>query len=863
MNTKKLLTKTMSVLLLFMASMSVYGQTTWIENFDYLPGNLYQQGNWVRYASEEASPIQVSNEELKVDGFESGSSHAVHLMSTPAGEDLMARFTTEDTGITKGTVYALVLFRLDSAPSDQSYFFSLLCRSASRVITDGKIFPNIGRIFTDKGSSEQTYKIGIERGGTEPVWKEQELRVGTSYIAILKYEFGTAGDKKDGVWLYINPASQTEEPTVADATFDPNSLSTAANKGFQGVLLSQAATTTVGSPKVSVASLRVATTYSDLFTAAQATPVLTVPVKTYSFGKVYADEERTAEFKLRGSNLNSAVSIISDNPSLVPAVSSISKEDAEKGATVSLRLLPSADKGSSAKVTFASDGAEDVSVAVSWEITERPTAETLPDAPVYEQPEGKLVGNVVKHSLSWTADDFGNLSTNRSEFAASKLVKGDDGSVYLYNPFGTKSTKTWLKGYTVNNDTVVFRGPQHIADISIFDFKLDDGYAVKMKLNSEGTAYSVDSTDTDIHMVWKGDTLKWAEPEDGTVILAFVDSENQWQQTGDFNYEIYPQTDNANTVPEDAEFQRFLLKSTSGTEMVNVAVTDNDIYVKGFSSIEKGLVLKGTLKDGKAVFADGQYSGVDTLINYHIYAFAADSTTVIDSQGNKVETLKWANADISFDYNALTKTLTQADHGFIINVGKFRPYYISYYKHPELTLFIEKAIKPTAPKISSGTDIDDDMGYGHIVFGIASQGENGEYLLPDKVYYLVYVDGTPIQSKANNEEHNTFFASDSTPWGDDYTIVNYHNGWREFQFYDEIETVTFQTVYLGGGEETFSDKVTFNVKTGETANVINGVANRNNKPVAIYDFSGRRLQQIVKGLNILRTADGRTIKILK
>lgn len=863
MNAKKLFAKVISTLLLFMASVSVYGQTTWVENFDYLPGDLYQQGGWVRYASETTSPIQVGSNNLATDGFNSGSTHAVNLTSTPAGEDLMARFTTDDAGITTGTIYAMVLFRIDSAPSAQSYFFSLLCRSASRVITDGKIFPNIGRIFTDKGSTDQTYKIGIERGGTDPVWKEQELNVGTAYIAILKYEFGTAGSKKDGVWLYINPTSQTEEPTVADATFDPNSSSTAANKGIQGVLLSQAATTSVGAPTISVASLRVSTTYSGLFAAAQATPTLSVPMKTYSFGKVYADEEYSTDVKLKASNLNGDINVASDNPSIIPSASTISKEDAENGTTISLRLSPSTSNENSANVTFSTDGAEDVKVALSWEITERPTAQTLPDAPIIEQPEGTLIGNVVKHSLSWTSDAFGNLSTRRSEFGASKLVRGDNGAVYLYNPFGAKATKTWLKGYTCGNDTVVFRGPQHIADISVFDFKLDDGYAVKMKLNSDGTAYAIDSTDTDIRMVWSGDTLKWAEPEDGTVILAFVDSEGMWQQVGDFNYEIYPQTDIANTVPDDAEFERYLLKSASGIEMVNVAVKDSDIYVKGFSSIEKNLTLKGTLRDGKAVFADGQYLGVDTLINYHLYAFAADSTTFADSLGNETETLKWANEDLSFDYDAQAKTLTQADHGFIINVGKFRPYYIGYYKHPELSAFVEKAIKPTAPKISSGSDLDDELGYGHIVFGIASQGENGEYLLPDKVYYQVFVDGTPILSKAEDEENNTFFASDSKPWDDNYTIVNYHNGWREFQFYDEIETVTFQTVYLGAGEETYSDKITYNVKTGETTNIVKANNGKGNKPIAIYDLSGRKLQQIAKGLNIIRTADGKTIKILK
>lgn len=43
-----------------------------------------------------------------------------------------------------------------------------------------------------------------------------------------------------------------------------------------------------------------------------------------------------------------------------------------------------------------------------------------------------------------------------------RLVFGDDGAVYLENPINSIYTKTWIKGYRAEGDTIAFQLPQPI-----------------------------------------------------------------------------------------------------------------------------------------------------------------------------------------------------------------------------------------------------------------------------------------------------------------------------------------------------------------------------------------------------------------
>lgn len=68
------------------------------------------------------------------------------------------------------------------------------------------------------------------------------------------------------------------------------------------------------------------------------------------------------------------------------------------------------------------------------------------------------------------------------------------------------------------------------------------------------------------------------------------------------------------------------------------------------------------------------------------------------------------------------------------------------------------------------------------------------------------------------------------------------------------------SLYVTMGEETLKVDCVFGKKS-ETA--INGVVAGKTAPVAVFNATGARQNGLQKGLNIVRTADGKTVKVLK
>lgn len=118
------------------------------------------------------------------------------------------------------------------------------------------------------------------------------------------------------------------------------------------------------------------------------TPSLSVTPADYDWSNVTVGSSATATLSLQGANLNGNVSITSNNPALVPAVTSIAKADVEAGYTLTLTLTPEAAGTGSATVTVKTDGVADQTVTYTW------TAQ----APVVATP----VLNVTQSSYNWS-----------------------------------------------------------------------------------------------------------------------------------------------------------------------------------------------------------------------------------------------------------------------------------------------------------------------------------------------------------------------------------------------------------------------------------------------------------------------------
>ncbi len=701
--------------------------------------------------------------------------------------------------------------------------------------------------------------MGIERNSSSPVYSETEYNVGETYLAVVKFAFDPdRTTRKDSVWLYVTPTDYTNLPATADATYISDT-GYGPNQPVQGVLLSQSSITSSGVTPVTIGSVRVSTEYANLFVDSSTldkSPVITSDSEEVDLGRVVKNTQAQDTIIVRGTDLTGDITATSDNDEITFASATLSADDAqsEDGAKLVINLTPTTDTNS-ATITLSTTGGKDVTVAVTWTALDKADDKyTIPWEPITEQPDGKVTTGMVKHSLSWGKDSFGSPTSYTSDFAVTSVVEAEDGAIYVYNPFGTTLTGTWLKGYTTETDTVVFIGTQPIGQETVFGYDLGELYAVKMKANTSddsGSYYVVDSTDVDIKMILNDGKLTWAEPTDGSVILGLVDESNTWMAVGDFNFEIYPQEDVANAAPQDVEYEQYLLTSDSSSVLVDVAISGSDIYVKGFSALSSELVMHGTIDGDKATFVTGQYMGIEESIARHIYAFATQTIQVEQEDSTTVESFKiLQDENLVMSYDSISRSFSVVDKGFDINIGKYRAYYLAYFKEPSFTYFEEVPVKPATPIYSSATE-------ERIVYAIRSVGVNGEFMLTDKIYYLIYINGEKLTTGTENGGSPYFFDTNTTgELTGGYYLINYHNGWRELQYGSDVETVGFQTVYLGGGVETYSDILTVNIQPS----AINDINSDDNTPVEYYDISGRRLKEPIQGLNIVRLANGKTEK---
>ncbi|MGN0232179.1 MAG: glycosyl hydrolase family 95 catalytic domain-containing protein [Muribaculaceae bacterium] len=95
------------------------------------------------------------------------------------------------------------------------------------------------------------------------------------------------------------------------------------------------------------------------------TPIITAKAAEYDWSNVAIGGEYTATINVKGSDLNDAVTVASNNE-MVTVAESISKTDAESGYALTATLKPTNEGEGSSTITFTSDGAEAKTVVLTW-----------------------------------------------------------------------------------------------------------------------------------------------------------------------------------------------------------------------------------------------------------------------------------------------------------------------------------------------------------------------------------------------------------------------------------------------------------------------------------------------------------------
>lgn len=182
------------------------------ENFDYPVGNLYGQGNWLWYGSQDAAPVQVVDTALTLAGYQpTAAGKAARLGNTASGQDVMVKFA--DQPITSGAVYTAALINVKSVTQDNVYFLSYIAPSTAGV-QDKKTNSEIGRLMAE-ASSEGKFKFKISRNSsTQLETTADEYELGKTYLVVFMYQL-VEGTKNDIVKLWVNPADKAKEPAAA------------------------------------------------------------------------------------------------------------------------------------------------------------------------------------------------------------------------------------------------------------------------------------------------------------------------------------------------------------------------------------------------------------------------------------------------------------------------------------------------------------------------------------------------------------------------------------------------------------------------------------------------------------------------
>lgn len=391
------------------------------ENFDYPAGDLYGQGGWLMYGKQAASPIQVIDGALSLDGYQPKAvGKAVKLGNVASAQDLMIKFA--DKPLTTGAYYVSALVNVKSVSNDAVFFMNF---AGLKTFADKKTGSEMGRLFATKGADGK-FNFKISRNSGTELEDAGEYDLNTTYLVVMKYEF-VEGTKNDIVKVWINPTNQKAEPQ-AQAEIG---ASTQADIGrLNAIELRQGGSSSKTAPEVVIDGLRVANSWADLFDKQETgEPELTVTPNVQYKGEAIAmgDKITFATYKVDYSNLPTATQVYLTGKDAGQYEVSAAEIPAGSGSTkVTLYYKPNAIGKHQARINFESSvnilntgfGA----VAIAYDPNNLPTI--TPNASALEVFKCK-VGETVKQTFTVTTANFPDYG--------KAAIKGDSHGAFVIN----------------------------------------------------------------------------------------------------------------------------------------------------------------------------------------------------------------------------------------------------------------------------------------------------------------------------------------------------------------------------------------------------------------------------------------------
>lgn len=432
---------------------TVAAQVSFSDDFNYPSGNLHEQGGWVRYGKNAEDPIQVLDKQLVYAGYnDDAPAKCVKIGSAKQGEDLMVKFTDNADGVKSGNLYFSALINVEAQPKGKVYVMSFVPRTKASEIAEGIAPTELGRLYIGESTNADEVLVGIERGAANPVFATAPLKLNQTYLVVLRYEINAANPRQDNIYLYVNPTDFSQEPKLdkASAVIDGvnKTGSGLGSYGLQGLELRQGTTSSVTSPEMYVASVRVSDTYAGLFgaPAVDTTPKLSVSKKTFVLGEVYSGDVHEETVKVTGENLKGDITVESSSEAVSVEPASISADDAMSAGGAELKIKVTYTDGEQhAVLTLKSEGADDVQIKLSWtgySIPEISSIKALYD----EDPEAGMTYKYTGEATLTFVDRGGSRPVFYLQDKTAAIALGDDYEMLTKTDYevGDKITGTIL-----------------------------------------------------------------------------------------------------------------------------------------------------------------------------------------------------------------------------------------------------------------------------------------------------------------------------------------------------------------------------------------------------------------------------------
>lgn len=502
---------------------------------------------------------------------------------------------------------------------------------------------------------------------------------------------------------------------------------------------------------------------------------------------------------------------------------------------------------------------------------------------IKDTPKGKLIENLYRSTKSWVKKGWTDVQQGRYEGLVSKIVIGDDGCIYIYNPLSGLDSKSWLKLEKQADGKYRAKLPQAIlTDDYGGDDEEEESSERTITLNrmvstDDGKSYEpVGATMNYVDFTWENNKLVMKGMGQKKQIWG-ASFNNKWERNygGDWALTIEPLGEQVITPPATAIKSQYTItsKSDPSPRIVEAMTDNNDIYIKGLFKAEKlaNVWVKLTKQGDKAVMSTNQYLGITKKTDfkkydsdkseYHTFAAAFENETKasdnlefsIDATG-KLTTSKTLRTSLG---RASDDNITGED-------------YVESYEGLTLTPYAQKEVgAPATPEyfyFTSTPNYENTSNEIKLAFYVKNADVNGNILDTEKMYYNVYVNGStePFKFKKTETQYRDMHEDEMTNIPFNYKDkMNYDfkvsDNIRILHFYDSsITTAKVVMVYEADGKKYSSEPMVAKLSTTgiESANFNKATTEK------YYTVDGRQIQKLQKGLNIIKSSDGTTRKVV-